>query len=276
MRISPTTKLHNGVKIPQVGLGVYKVPENEVHHSVTTALDLGYRHIDTASYYENEVGVGKAIRDSSVNREEIFVTTKVWNDSQGYQNTLNAFEESFRKLDISYIDLYLIHWPMPDTYLETWEALEYLYKQGRVKAIGVSNFLDHHLKRLLEQAEIKPTVNQIEQHPKLIQKSTVDFCRNNDIVIQSWSPLGKAMYLDDPTIQKIAKRHHKTPAQIIIRWHIQQDFVVIPKSVHKERQKENISVFDFKLSSEEMTLINHLDEGFRLGAHPDEIEKKEK
>src|SRR5690625_1945948 len=193
MRISPTTKLHNGVKIPQVGLGVYKVPENEVHHSVTTALDLGYRHIDTASYYENEVGVGKAIRDSSVNREEIFVTTKVWNDSQGYQNTLNAFEESFRKLDISYIDLYLIHWPMPDTYLETWEDLEYLYKQGRVKAIGVSNFLDHHLKRLLEQAEIKPTVNQIEQHPKLIQKSTVDFCRNNDIVIQSWSPLGKAM-----------------------------------------------------------------------------------
>lgn len=275
MSISPIIELNNGIKIPQLGLGVYKVPADEVDQNVSTALELGYRHIDTASFYENEVGVGKAIRNSNVNREDIFVTTKVWNDQHGYQNTLDSFENSMEKLGLEYIDLYLIHWPMPETYLETWKALEHLYKQGRVKAIGVSNFLVHHLKKLFKNSEIKPVVNQIELHPKLQQRSTVEFCKENEIVIQSWSPLGRAMYLDDPIINKIAESHGKTTAQIIIRWHLQHDLIVIPKSVRKERQKENISVFDFELSTEDMEKIDQLDEGYRLGTHPDEIHKRE-
>lgn len=264
-------ELHNGVKIPQLGLGVYKVPADEAYDNVKTALELGYRHIDTASFYENEEGVGAAIRDSGIPREEIFVTTKVWNDQQGYEKTLAAFEESFEKLGLDYIDLYLVHWPMPDTFVETWKALEHLYEQGRVKAIGVSNFLEHHLQELFDNAKYKPVVNQIELHPKLMQKSTVDFCKAHDIVIESWSPIGRAQYLDDPTITKIAQEHGKSPAQIMIRWHVQHGFVVIPKSLRRERQLENISVFDFELSQEEMELIDRLDEGYRIGTHPDKI-----
>lgn len=267
----PMIELHNGVKIPQLGLGVYKVPADEAYDNVKTALELGYRHIDTASFYENEEGVGAAIRDSGIPREEIFVTTKVWNDQQGYEKTLAAFEESFEKLGLDYIDLYLVHWPMPDTFVETWKALEHLYEQGRVKAIGVSNFLEHHLQELFDNAKYKPVVNQIELHPKLMQKSTVDFCKAHDIVIESWSPIGRAQYLDDPTITKIAQEHGKSPAQIMIRWHVQHGFVVIPKSLRRERQLENISVFDFELSQEEMDLIDRLDEGYRIGTHPDEI-----
>ncbi len=267
----PMIELHNGVKIPQLGLGVYKVPADEAYDNVKTALELGYRHIDTASFYENEEGVGAAIRDSGIPREEIFVTTKVWNDQQGYEKTLAAFEESFEKLGLDYIDLYLVHWPMPDTFVETWKALEHLYEQGRVKAIGVSNFLEHHLQELFDNAKYKPVVNQIELHPKLMQKSTVDFCKAHDIVIESWSPIGRAQYLDDPTITKIAQEHGKSPAQIMIRWHVQHGFVVIPKSLRRERQLENISVFDFELSQEEMELIDRLDEGYRIGTHPDEI-----
>lgn len=264
-------RLPNGVSIPQLGLGVYKVPAEEVYNTVTSALNLGYRHIDTASFYANETGVGRAIKDSGIPRKEIFVTTKVWNDEQGYENTLQAFDQSLTKLQLDVIDLYLIHWPVPEIFPETWRALEQLYKDGRVRAIGVSNFLDHHLKELLTTAEIKPMANQIELHPKLMQRSTVDFCRDHDIVIQSWSPLGRANYLDDPDLGELAKKYNKSVAQIVIRWHLQQGFVVIPKSTNPMRQKENISVFDFELSDMDMKQIAALDEGLRIGSHPDHI-----
>lgn len=270
----PMTTLHNGKSIPQLGLGVYKVPSEEVYQTVTSALELGYRHIDTASFYGNEAGVGRAIKNAGIPREELFITTKVWNDDHGYDKTLQAFERSMEKLELDYVDLYLIHWPIPGVFAETWRALEKLYKDGRVKAIGVSNFLDHHLKELLATAEITPAVDQIELHPKLMQKSTVDFCKENDIAVQSWSPLGRARYLDDPSLTKLAEKYEKTVPQIIIRWHIQHDFIVIPKSTKAERQKENLSVFDYELSEADMKNIDHLDEGLRIGSHPDQITQK--
>src|SRR5690625_5166428 len=225
----PYVSLNNGVHIPQVGLGVYQVPASEVYQNVKTALSLGYRHIDTASFYGNEVGVGKALRDANVKREEVFVTTKVWNDQQGYDQTKRAFAESLEKLGLEKLDLYLIHWPMPDTFVETWHALEELYEEGKVRAIGVSNFLTHHLEELFKQATIKPVINQIELHPRLVQQEVIDFCRTHDIAIQSWSPLGKAQYLEHPNLIAIAENHGKSPAQIILRWHVQQGFIVIPK-----------------------------------------------
>ncbi|MBP2258765.1 diketogulonate reductase-like aldo/keto reductase [Virgibacillus campisalis] len=270
----PLKTLYNGVSVPQLGLGVYKVPPEDVYQTVSSALKAGYRHIDTASYYENENGVGKAIKDSGIPREKLFITTKVWNDDHGYDRTLQAFEKSMEKLNMDYVDLYLIHWPIPEIFPETWKALEKLYKDGRVKAIGVSNFLDHHLQTLLTDAKIKPVVNQIELHPKLIQKQTVEFCRENDIAVESWSPLGRARYLDDVILEKLAKKYDKTVAQIMIRWHIQHDFIVIPKSTKAKRQAENMAVFDFELSPEDMKQIDGMDEGFRIGSHPDEIMNK--
>lgn len=264
-------KLSNGLNIPQLGLGVYKVPQEKAQETVTSALDIGYRHIDTASFYGNELGVGGAIKQSNIPRSDIFITTKVWNDEQGYDNTLRAFEQSMKKLDLDVIDLYLIHWPIRDVFPETWRALERMYEEGQVRAIGVSNFLDHHLKTLFKTAHIKPTVNQIELHPKLFQKSTVDFCKENDIVIESWSPLGRANYLSDERLERLAQKYQKTVAQIMIRWHIQHDFVVIPKSTHPARQAENFHVFDFELSAEDMSVLDHLDEGLRIGSHPDDI-----
>jgi|SRR5690625_66222 len=269
----PTKQLRNKVRVPQLGLGVYKVPAEEVYDTVATALDAGYRHIDTASFYDNEVGVGKAIKDSTINREDLFVTTKVWNDDQGYEQTLAAFELSLNKLDMDYVDLYLIHWPVPGIFSETWRALETLYKAGRVRAIGVSNFLVHHLEELLQTAETIPAVNQIELHPKLMQTETVEFCEEHQILIESWSPLGRANYLTDPTLTEIANVHHRSTAQIIIRWHLQHEFIVIPKSIRADRQKENIDVFDFILSKAEMKRIDDLEEGFRVGSHPDTIKR---
>src|SRR5699024_2239718 len=198
-----------GLNIQQLGLGVYKVPQEQAQETVTSSLDIGYRHIDTASFYGNELGVGGAIKQSNIPRSDIFVTTKVWNDEQGYDNTLRAFEQSLDKLELEDVDLYLIHWPVPEKFSETWRALERLYEEGRVKAIGVSNFLDHHLRELFTTANVKPTVDQIELHPKLFQTSTVDFCRANDIVVQSWSPLGRANYLEDEQLIQIAKKYHK-------------------------------------------------------------------
>src|SRR5699024_3688625 len=270
----PLKTLYNGVSVPQLGLGVYKVPPEDVYQTVSSALKAGYRHIDTASYYENENGVGKAIKESGIPREKLFITTKVWNDDHGYDRTLQAFEKSMEKLNMDCVDLYLIHWPIPEIFPETWKALEKLYKDGRVKAIGVSNFLDHHLQTLLTDAKIKPVVNQIELHPKLIQKQTVEFCRENDIAVESWSPLGRARYLDDVVLEKLAKKYDKTVAQIMIRWHIQHDFIVIPKSTKAKRQAENMAVFDFELSPEDMKQIDGMDEGFRIGSHPDEIMNK--
>lgn len=271
MNFSSTKKLSNGISIPRLGLGVYKVPEDQVYDTVSSALELGYRHIDTASFYGNEEGVGKAIRSSGIPREDIFVTSKVWNDDHGYDKALKAFDRSMEKLGLDYLDLYLIHWPVPEVFPETWKALEKVYENRQVRAIGVSNFLDHHLEELAKSTNEKPVVDQIELHPKLAQKSTVDYCRDHDITVESWSPLGRAKYLDDPALTKIAANYNKSVAQLIIRWHLENDFVVIPKSTKASRQKENANVFDFEISRQDMEYVNMMDEDLRIGSHPDNI-----
>ncbi len=268
--ISSYTVLNNGVKMPWLGLGVYKSKEGEeVENAVKTALKIGYRSIDTAALYENERGVGKAIRDSGIPREEIFVTTKVWNDRHGYDSTLNAFEESRKKLGLEYIDLYLIHWPVPEKFKETWRALEKLYSDGLVRAIGVSNFQIHHLEELMESCEVKPAVNQVEFHPLLTQKKLLVFCKEHNIQMEAWAPLMRGGVLDAPIIKKIAEKYGKTPAQVVLRWDLQHGVVTIPKSVREERIKENSDIFDFQLTSEEMGQIDSLNQDKRTGPDPD-------
>src|SRR5690625_3640614 len=249
-------KLANDISIPQLGLGVYKVSPEEVYDTVRSALELGYRHIDTASFYGNEEGVGQAIKDSGIPRDDIFITTKVWNNEQGYDHTLAAYERSLDKLQIDAADLYLIHWPVPKLFPETWRALEKLYQEGHVRAIGVSNFLVHHLEELFQTAKIKPVANQIELHPKLMQKSTVDFCKENNIVVQSWSPLDRARYLDDQLLNNVATKYKKTPAQIMIIWNLQQLFVDIQSSTNHNRQNQNLSVLNFESCDVYMSQIN--------------------
>lgn len=273
MDMQTQKQLNNGTYIPQLGLGVYKVSAEDVYETAGHALELGYRHIDTASFYGNEEGVGKAIRDSGIPREELFVTTKVWNDQQGFERAQQAFAASLTRLGLDYVDLYLIHWPVPDMFPETWKALEKLYQDGRTKAIGVSNFLDHHLQTLAATQQITPAVNQIELHPKLQQRETTTYCREHGIAVESWSPLGRAKYLDDPVLMKIGEKYNKTPAQVIIRWHLQHDFIVIPKSTNKERQRQNMTVFDFQLDDADMTLLDQLESGMRVGSHPDQPPK---
>lgn len=265
-----TVLLHNGVKMPYFGLGVYKVEEgNEVIDSVKTALEVGYRAIDTAALYENEEGVGKAIKASGIPRKEIFVTTKVWNTDHGYEKTLKAFDKSISKLGLDYVDLYLIHWPGKDTFLDTWRALEKLYRDGRVRAIGVSNFKPHHLQTLMEHSEEKPVINQVELHPYFQQKDLREFCKQHDIVVEAWSPLGRGQVLDDPVLAEIGKKYGKTPAQVTLRWHLQNDIVIIPKSVTPSRIKENADIFDFELTAEDMEQIDQLDKNTRLFKDPD-------
>ncbi|MCU9602135.1 aldo/keto reductase [Pallidibacillus thermolactis] len=265
-----TVLLHNGVKMPYFGLGVYKVEEgNEVIDSVKTALEVGYRAIDTAALYENEEGVGKAIKESGIPRKEIFVTTKVWNTDHGYEKTLKAFDKSISKLGLDYVDLYLIHWPGKDTFLDTWRALEKLYRDGRVRAIGVSNFKPHHLQTLMEHSEEKPVINQVELHPYFQQKELREFCKQHDIVVEAWSPLGRGQVLDDPVLAEIGKKYGKTPAQVTLRWHLQNDIVIIPKSVTPSRIKENADIFDFELTAEDMEQIDQLDKNTRLFKDPD-------
>ncbi|WP_142505802.1 aldo/keto reductase [Melghirimyces algeriensis] len=258
--------------MPWFGLGVYKAENgDEVVQAVQTALRVGYRLIDTASFYGNEEGVGKAIRDSGIPREEVFVTTKVWNDDQGYESTLKAFEESREKLGFDQIDLYLIHWPVRDKYLETWKALEKLYHDGKVRAIGVSNFQIHHLKELMKHSETRPAVNQVEFHPRLTQKELLEFCNEHQIRLQAWSPLMRGEILDHETIQEIAKKHGKSPAQIILRWDLQNGVSTIPKSVREERIKSNADLFDFKLSPDDMKKIDSLNQDRRIGPNPDDF-----
>ncbi|MBD8138185.1 aldo/keto reductase [Peribacillus frigoritolerans] len=270
--IGETITLHNGVKMPQLGFGVFKVKNgNETVESVKKAVEVGYRAIDTAAIYENEEGVGQAIRECGVPREELFITSKVWNTEQGYDTTLKAFEDSLNRLGLEYLDLYLIHWPGKDKYLETWRALEKLYKDGKVKSIGVSNFHIHHLENLLANSEVKPVVNQIELHPLLTQVEIRDYCAKHEIKIESWSPLGRGNLLEEPTINHIAKKHGKSPAQVLIRWHLQHDLVVIPKSITPSRIKENAQVFDFSLSLNEMNQIDALNKNERFGSNPDEL-----
>ncbi|MBR2516491.1 aldo/keto reductase, partial [Geobacillus sp.] len=258
--------LHNGVKMPWVGLGVYKVKEGEeVKSTVRTALEIGYRHIDTAAFYENEEGVGQAIRESGIPREQVFVTTKVWNTDQGYETTLKAFDASLKKLGFDYVDLYLVHWPVKGKYKETYKALEKLYKDGYVRAIGVSNFQIHHLQDVLADCEIKPMVNQVEYHPRLTQKELLTFCRENGIQLEAWSPLMRGEILTEPTIVEIGKKYGKTPAQVVLRWDLQHGVVTIPKSVTPARIKENADIFDFSLTDEEMKQIDALNLNKRVG-----------
>ncbi|RRJ62516.1 aldo/keto reductase [Paenibacillus oralis] len=266
--------LNNGVKMPQLGFGVWQVKDEEATAAVAKALEVGYTSIDTAMIYRNEVGVGKAIKQSSVPRENLFITTKVWNADQGYDNTLRAFDESLERLGLDYIDLYLIHWPTPkfDQYVDTYKALEKLYRDGRTKAIGVCNFEIEHLERLLNETEIKPVLNQVECHPHLTQNELKAFCAKHDIFVEAWSPLEQGGdVLKDPVVKSIGEAHGKSPAQVVLRWHLQNNTIVIPKSVTPARIEENFNVFDFKLADSEMEQISKLNINRRKGSNPNEM-----
>jgi methylglyoxal/glyoxal reductase len=268
--LQDTTTLHNGVKMPWFGLGVFKVQEGEeVVESVKAAIKNGYRSIDTAAVYKNEEGVGQGIRESEVPREELFITSKVWNSDQGYETTLQAYETSLEKLGLEYLDLYLIHWPGKTKYKETWKALEKLYKDGRVRAIGVSNFKIHHLEDLMSEAEIKPMVNQVEFHPHLTQTELLEFCQKEGIQLEAWSPLKQGQLLTEPTINEIADKYGKSPAQVILRWDLQKKVVTIPKSIKEQRIIENANIFDFELTAEDVARIDGLNKNERVGSDPD-------
>ncbi|MEV7503986.1 aldo/keto reductase [Streptomyces sp. NPDC093018] len=267
----PPIILNNGVEMPQVGFGVWQVPDDEAERAVGTALEAGYRSIDTAAAYGNEEGTGRAIAASGLPREEIFVTTKLWNSDQGYDATLRAFDTSLGKLGLDHLDLYLIHWPLParDLYVDTYKALEKLYADGRVRAIGVSNFLPEHLRRLAEETSVIPAVNQIELHPHLQQHAAREYHAEQGIRTEAWSPLGQGKgLLEVPAIVAIAQKHNRTPAQVVLRWHVQQGTIVIPKSVTPSRIKENIEVFDFSLDAEDLAAIGALNEDRRIGPDP--------
>ena len=272
MSAVPTIELNNGVTIPQLGFGVFLVPPGETEAAVATALTTGYRHIDTAKLYDNEDEVGAAIAKSGVPRDEVFVTTKVWNSDQGYDATLAAFDKSLERLGFDYVDLYLIHWPLPkrDRYVETWRALEKIAGDGRARAIGVSNFQIAHLQRLLDETRVVPAVNQVELHTRLQQKPLRRFHAEHGIVTEAWSPLGQGWALQDRVVAELAQRHGRTPAQIVLRWHLQLGNVVIPKSTTPSRIRENIALFDFALSDADMAALAALEAGTRLGPDPDE------
>jgi methylglyoxal/glyoxal reductase len=275
--LQATATLNNGVKMPWFGLGVFKVEEGpELVTVVKNAIIHGYRSIDTAAIYGNEEGVGQGIREgikeAGITREELFVTSKVWNADLGYESTLAAYETSLNKLGLAYLDLYLIHWPVEGKYKDTWNALETLYKEGRVKAIGVSNFQIHHLKDLMQDAKIKPMVNQVEYHPRLTQEELRAFCRENDIQLEAWSPLMQGQLLENEALRMIADRYKKTVAQVILRWDLQNGVVTIPKTTKEQRIFENSKVFDFKLTEEDMSRINNLNQNKRVGPDPDNID----
>lgn len=262
--------LNNGVEMPWFGLGVFKAKDGrEVEQAVHWALEQGYRSIDTAAVYENEQGVGNAVLGSGVPREDVFITTKVWNSDQGYDTTLRAFDASLKRLNTTYIDLYLIHWPVKQKYKDTWRALERIHEDGRARAIGVSNFMVHHLKDLLDDAEVTPAVNQVEFHPWLVQPALLEFCQDNGIFLEAWSPIMRGKVNEVPEIAAIAERHGKTPAQIVLRWDLQHRVITIPKSVRQERIVANADIFDFELGEDDMAAIDALDRGQRLGPDPD-------
>ena len=268
----PTVTLNNGVTMPQLGFGVFQVPPNEAFDAVRTALEVGYRSIDTAAIYGNEEEVGKAIRASGLPREEVFVTTKLWNSDQAYDDALRAFDESMARLGLEVLDLYLIHWPMPavDRYMDAWRALQRIYEEGRVRAIGVSNFTVRTLQRVIDESGVVPAVNQIELHPRLPQAELRAFHARHGIATESWGPLGQGKgLLEDPVLARLADKHGRTPAQIVLRWHLQLGCIVIPKSVTPSRIAENIDVFDFALDEEDMARIATLDTGERLGFDPE-------
>ncbi|HKJ41355.1 MAG TPA: aldo/keto reductase, partial [Sunxiuqinia sp.] len=264
--IDSTVKLHNGVEMPRLGLGVFQSREGEeVINAVRFALQHGYRSIDTASIYQNEVGTGKGILESGIPREDIFLTSKVWNNQQGYKNTKGAFEQSLNRLQTDYLDLYLIHWPKGEQSVETWQALEELYDKGKIKAIGLSNFLIHHIEELLPHTKVKPMVNQVEFHPELVQPELITYCKEHGIQQEAWSPLMQGRVIDVPLLKELAGKYGKTNAQIALRWALQKGVVVIPKSVHEERIVSNADVFDFEITGGDMVKIDALDQGKRIG-----------
>ncbi len=274
MNISSKVKLNNGVEMPWFGLGVFRSEEgSEVENAVLTALENGYRHIDTAAIYKNERGVGNAVKESGIAREEIFITSKVWNTDQGYNKTIKAFEGSLERLQMDYLDLYLVHWPKGKRSVESWKALEELYKKGKIRAIGVSNFLVPHLEEFLPECKIIPAVNQYEFHPELLQPELLDYCNNKGIQAEAWSPIMKGKVVDLPLMQELAEKYGKNPVQIVLRWDIQKGVVTIPKSVTPERIISNSDIFDFELSEEDIVKIDSLNkaESGRIGFHPDTI-----
>jgi methylglyoxal/glyoxal reductase len=266
MQLSPqsSTLLNNGVEIPRLGLGVYQAPPGEsTLRAVKYALDVGYRHIDTAWLYGNEGDVGKAILESSIEREEIFITTKVWNSDQGYRSTFAACERSLQRLGLAYVDLYLIHWPVEGQNNNTWKAMIQLLREGKTRAIGVSNYEIFHLQEIFQNFDVIPSVNQVEFHPFLYQEKLLEFCKNSNIQLEAYSPLTRGQRLNHPTLVDLAKKYDKSPAQILIRWSLQHGLVVIPKSIRKDRIRENIQVFDFQLEETDMKLLNSLNEDLR-------------
>lgn len=270
--IRSTIRLNNGVEMPRFGLGVYlSAPGAEAYQAVKTALELGYRHIDTASLYGNEADVGRAIRDAGVPRDEVFVASKVWNADQGYERTLRSCRESLRLLGFERLDLYLIHWPRPETRRDTWRAMEKLAQEGLCRAVGVSNYTTRHLDELLADATIVPAVNQVEFHPFLYQKALLEYCRGKGIVLEAYSPLTHGERLDDPRLASIAAKHGKSVAQVLIRWVLQHDMVVIPKSVHRKRLAENADVFDFALDAADMAALDAMNEDLRTCWDPSDL-----
>ncbi|MFD2210866.1 aldo/keto reductase [Virgibacillus halophilus] len=274
-QLDDTTTLSNGVKMPWFGLGVYKVEDGRTAtDAVRTAISYGYRSIDTASFYQNEIGVGEGIRQAGIPREKLFVTSKVWNDQQGYEKTLQAFSDSLEKLGLDYLDLYLIHWPVKGRYKDTWRALEKLYRDKKVRAIGVSNFHVHHLENLMAGAEVKPMVNQVEYHPHLTQQPLKSFCERQNIQLEAWSPLKRGQLFENQVLAEIGEKYQKTIAQVILRWDLQNHVVTIPKSIHADRIRENADVFDFSLSDEDMRAIDALNRNDRSGTNPDSYDEK--
>jgi len=270
----PTIRLNDGVEIPQLGFGVFQVPPEDTERAVTQALETGYRHIDTAAAYQNEEGVGKAIAASGIARDELFVTTKLWNADQGREEARRAFEASMAKLGLEQLDLYLIHWPTParDLYAPSWRAFQELQAEGRVRSIGVSNFQPDHLRRLLDEFDVAPSINQVELHPYLQQEALRAFHAEHGIATEAWSPLAQGAVLEDPVLVEIAQAHGKTTAQVVLRWHLQLGNVVIPKSVTPKRIAENLDVLDFELTEQQLGAIAALDRGQRTGPDPDVFE----
>jgi diketogulonate reductase-like aldo/keto reductase len=273
-------ELYNGVKIPVIGFGTWQIPEGEeVISSVSEAIKCGYTHIDTASAYYNETGVGEAIRKCGIPREELFITTKLWNTEQGYESTLDSFEQSMGRLGLDYLDLFLIHWPVtyifeneyPKRMKDTWRAFEELYRAKKVRAIGVSNFLIHHIETLMEDATILPMVNQLEIHPGYNQKEIVKYCFGRGIVVESWSPLACGRIFEDSDMKKIVEKYEKSVAQVVLRWHLQNNLLPLPKSTKAERIAENINIFDFELEEKDVAFINDLPERYFSGYHPDNV-----